>query len=389
MPANLTAEAKAKWGKAISAKNPEEKIQALQEFLSSFPKHKGNERLRAQVKRKIANLRLQLEEKEARKSGSSRQLFIEKQGVGQIVILGLTNTGKSSLLSAVTAAKPSIAPYEYTTQEPVQGMLRFEDVQFQLIEVPAIRAGSSSEWNLKNVRYGLNADALMLFVDLSRDSCVQLSLLLDVLDKARISTEKPKSSVEILREESVSGIQMALSGRLVDCAAQDAAKLLQEYGIRNALVRVYGNVGIDDLEDAILESATSFKPSILVANKVDVEGAKEELERLKTCNGGRIRILATSCKTGEGLDGLGAFLFEMLEIVRVYTKEPSQRDPSKDAIVLRKGATIAELAKQIHSDLFHSFKYARIWGPSARFNGEKVGINHILMDRDAVEIHAK
>jgi len=389
MPANLTAEAKAKWAKAISARNPQEKIQALQEFLSSFPKHKGNERLRAQVKRKIANLRVKLEESRAHKGRSSRQFFIEKQGIAQIVIFGLTNVGKSSLLSAVTAAKPLVAPYEYTTQEPVQGMLQFEDVQFQLIEVPAIRPESSSRWNFENVGFELDADALMLVVDLSRDPCAQLSILLDVLDKARISTERPKSSVEILKEKSASGIQIAVSGKLTDCTAQDAAKLLQQYGIRNALVRVYGNVGIDDLEDAILESTASFKPSILIANKVDAEDAKNELERLKTCNRGRMRILATSCKTGEGLAELGASLFEMLDIVRIYTKEPSQREPSKDAIVLKKGATVAELAKQIHSDLFRNFKYAKIWGPSARFNCEKVGINHILMDQDAVEIHAR
>ena len=389
MPTNLTAEAKAKWGKAISARNPHEKIQALQEFLSSFPKHKGNEKLRAQVKRKIANLRLQLEQMRAHKGGSSRQFLIEKQGVGQIAILGLTNVGKSSLLSAVTAAKPLITPYEYTTQEPVQGMLQFEDIQFQLIEIPAIRPESSSRLNFENVGLELGADAVMLVVDLSRDSCAQLSILLDYLDKARISLERPKSSLEILKGKSASGIQIALSGKLTDCTAQDAAELLQQYGIRNALVRVYGNVGIDDLEDAILESTASFKPSILIANKNDAEGARTELERLKTCNGGRMRILATSCKTGEGLAGLGASLFEMLEIVRIYTKEPSQREPSRDAIVLRRGATVAELARQIHSDLFRNFKYARIWGPSARFNGEKVGINHILMDRDVVEIHAR
>jgi len=389
MPANLTAEAKAKWSKAISARNPQEKIQALQEFLSSFPKHKGNERLRGQVKRKIANLRAELEERRAHKGRSSRQLLIEKQGVAQIVILGLTNVGKSSLLSAVTAAKPLVASYEYTTQEPVQGMLQFEDIQFQLIEAPAIRPELSSRSNFENVDFELNANAMMLVVDLSRDSCAQLSILLDVLDKAGISTERPKSSVEILKGKSASGIQIAVFGKLTDCTAQDAAKLLEQYRIRNALVRVYGNVGIDDLEDAILESAATFKPSILIANKVDVEGAKNELERLKTCNRGRMRILATSCKTGEGLAGLGASLFEMLEIVRIYTKEPSQREPSKDAIVLRKRATVGELAKQIHSDLFRNFKYAKIWGPSARFNGEKVGINHILMDQDAVEIHAK
>jgi len=388
MPANLTAEAKAKWGKAISARNPQEKIQALQEFLSSFPKHKGNERLRAQVKRKIANLRVQLKERRAHKGTSSRQLLIEKQGVAQIVILGLTNVGKSSLLSAVTAAKPLIALYEYTTQEPIQGMLQFEDVQFQLIEVPAIRPELSSRCNFENVGFELNADALMLVVDLSRGSCAQLRILIDVLDKARIFLERPKSSVKILRGKSASGIQIALSGKLTDCTAQDAAKLLQQYGIRNALVRVYGDVGINDLEDAILESTASFKPLILIANKVDVEGARNELERLKTCNRGRMRILATSCKTGEGLARLGASLFEMLDIVRIYTKEPSQREPSRDAIVLRKGATVGELAKQIHSDLFRNFKYAKIWGPSARFNGEKVGINHILMDQDAVEIHA-
>ncbi|MEM3727340.1 MAG: GTPase, partial [Candidatus Bathyarchaeia archaeon] len=190
MPANLTAEAKSKWNKVVLAKTPEEKLEALQEFLSSIPKHKGNEKLRAQIKRKIALLKVELEERKQSKK-SKPFYFIDKEGVAaQIVILGLTNVGKSSLLSSLTNVTPEIDSRPYTTVKPIPGVMHIKDVRFQLIEVPALIPNSSNSMQLNLAR---KADGLILIIDALNNPYNQLKFILEELEKAKLSIEKPKS----------------------------------------------------------------------------------------------------------------------------------------------------------------------------------------------------
>jgi len=390
MPANLTAEAKAKWNEATAAKRPEQKIKALREFLSLAPKHKGTERLRAQVKRKLAELRQEVELSKRKRGGSGPRMFIPKEGAGQIVVLGLTNVGRSSLLTAVTNAKPEVTPHEYTTTTPIPGMLGFEDIQFQLVEAPALRKGSSEGSGEGLLVLGLarNADGLILMADLSNDPCDQFTLIVDELEKAGVTVWKPSGSVEVLRGKSSLGVQVIILGELVGCDVEDVRKMLEGYGARNTLIRVYGKVSIEDVEDAFLEASMLHRPSVVVANKLDVESSKEELDELMKIIDGRLPVLPASCKLKEGLTELGSTLFRTLGIIRVYTKEPSQASASSQPIVMGKGSKVGDVARQIHRELYRNFKYARIWG-SSKFPGEKVGVNHVLQDRDVVEIHTK
>jgi ribosome-interacting GTPase 1 len=145
MPANLPAEAKQKYREASLARNPEEKIKKLQEFMSLFPKHKGTENLRAQVKRKISLLKQEIEDKKQKRTGvsSGPRDFVEKEGDAQIVLLGPTNVGRSSLLSTLTNAKVAVLDYPYTTTESTPGMFNYQDLQLQMVETPAIMEGSS------------------------------------------------------------------------------------------------------------------------------------------------------------------------------------------------------------------------------------------------------
>jgi ribosome-interacting GTPase 1 len=150
MVTNLPAEAKAKWAEVTAARSIEEKIRLMREFLSLVPKHKGTDKLVANVKRRIAELERELERSKTRKRGGGFGFAIPKEGAGQIVILGPPNVGKSSLLAAVTNAKPEISPLPFTTQKPIPGMMQFEDVQFQLVEVPAIVEGAAEGRTFKS-----------------------------------------------------------------------------------------------------------------------------------------------------------------------------------------------------------------------------------------------
>ena len=391
MPANLPAEAKHKWREASQARRPHEKIERLQEFLSLVPKHKGTENLRAQVKRKIAVLRREIAEKKRKKAGvGGPKFFVEKEGDAQIIILGPTNVGRSSLLSLLTNAKVEVSNYSYTTKEPTPGMFQYQDLQFQIVETPALMEGSADggAWGLQTLTSARNADGLILMIDLSRDPVGQFSLISRELGKARILTRKPKARVEIERKYMGAGLKIVLLGRLVGCTSKDVKQLLKSYGIHDATVKIQGEATIDDVEDAIFEG-TVYRPAVIIANKADIPNAAERIEQLKGLVEEGMKILPVSCEARSGLEKLGCEIFEMLDIIRVYTKEPNERFPSKKPFTIRKGSTILDLAKQIHSDFYKQFSYAKVWSKRLRFSPQKVGGTFTLEDGDTVEIHMK
>lgn len=389
MPANLTAEAKAKWNKAQQAKTAKEKIPALQEFLSAIPKHKGNERLRAQIKRKIALLKTETQTKHRPSSGRVSERTVEKAGAAQIAVLGLTKAGRSSLLTAVTAARPVVASYPYATKESIPGMLQFEDIQFQLVELPALVPGDEGRFVFQEGSADLvrTCDGLILMVDLSADPAEQLEVILAELARSQVSTQKSEPNVSVQRTRS-SGIQLFTAGRLVGCTREEVSSLLKTYAIPNAIVRTTGDVTLDNIEDVILETNLIYKPTIVMANKADLADVSRHSRRLVDHVGSKMQVLVVSCHTGLGLSELGKRLFEALDLVRVYTKEPNASRPSPEPFIIKRGTTVGELSRQIHSVLFRQFKYARVWGKSASYDGERVGIGHILSDGDVVQIHA-
>lgn len=391
MPTNLPVVAKKKWSEATLARTPQEKIVKLQEFLSLVPKHKGTEKLCAQVKTKIATLRKEIDEKKRRRAGrGGPKFFLGKEGAAQIVILGSTKAGRSSLLTLITNAKTEVSDYPFTTREPVPGMYHFEDLQFQIVEAPAIVEGAAGGISLGLQTLGLarNADGLMLMVDLSNDAPKQLTMMLGELEKARILTQKPRARVDIERKHVDAGLRIIVVGKLVNCNLRDVEGLLKGYRLFDATVKIYGEATLDDVEDAIFES-TVYRPAIVVANKTDVEEAAKNLQELKRFVGKELIVIPVSCKTGVGLEKLGAEIFRALNIIRVYTKEPNNPEPSNKPFVLKKGSTIGDLAKQIHSDFIERFAYARVWAKRLPFSPQKVGSSFVLMDRDTVELHAK
>lgn len=391
MPTNLPVTARKKWNEASLARTPQEKVEKLGEFLSLIPKHKGTEKLRGQVKRQISTLRKELEEKRRRKAGRrGPRFFLEKEGAAQIIILGPTKVGRSSLLTSVTRAKTEVSDYPFTTREPVPGMLQYEDLQFQLVEAPALVEGAaySSSGGLQTLGLARNADGILLMVDLSEDAVKQLTTILEELERTRILTQKPRAKVEIERKHVGAGLRIIIFGKLQDCNLRDVETLFKSYRILDATVKIYGQATLDDVEDAIFES-TIYRPAILIANKADLPLAEDALQQLKQFTGNRLPIISVSCRTGQGLEKLGAEIFKALEIIRVYTKQPNDKLPSSNPFILKRSSTVADLAKQIHSDFIERFAYARVWANRLTFSPQKVGPSFLLKDKDIVELHIK
>ncbi len=392
MPANLPAEAKNKYREASLARKPEEKIKKLQEFMTLFPKHKGTENLRAQVKRKISLLKQEIEDKKQKRTGiaTGPKVFVEKEGDAQIVILGPTNVGRSSLLSTLTNAKVAILDYPYSTTEPTPGMFNFKDLQLQMVETPALMEGSSNggAWGLQTLTSARNADGIVLMVDLSKDPVKQFDLIIRELDKSKILIKKPKARIEIEKKHMGAKLKFIVLGKLIDCSVKDLTRLLKSYGIRDATIKIRGEATLDDVEEAIFEGKV-YRPALILANKADHPLAEIRLQELKKVVGNQMKVIAVSCLTKKGIEELGSEIFDMLDIIRIYTKEPNKKNASPRPFTIKKGSTVFDLAKRIHTDFYEQFSYAKIWSKRLRFSPQKVGGTFELEDGDTVELHLK
>ncbi len=389
MVTNLPAEARVRWARYLEARTTEEKIRALEEFLSAVPKHKGTENLVAWVRRKLSELREELEDSRRRRSGGP-SFFVEKHGVAQVLLLGFTQSGKSSLFNALTNAKSAVTGLPYTTMSPVPGMMPFEDVQIQLVDAPPFVPGASSgkvSWGARLVGLARNADALLVVLDATADPLEQYRCVLGELEEAGIVLRKPRGRVQVERSKAYQGIRLVRMGRIVDGTEDDVRKLLESYRVYGALVKIYGEVSLDDVEKALFESAV-YKPSLALLNKVDaVDSATlgRHIEGLRAANP-HVQVVPVSAVTKEGLDLIPKAVFSILELIRVYTKEPNSREPSREPLVLPRGSSVEDAVRMLREEYLKYFKYARVWGPSAKYPGERVGLSHALSDGDVIEI---
>ncbi|MEM1596640.1 MAG: TGS domain-containing protein [Desulfurococcaceae archaeon] len=385
MPTNLPAEAKAKWIKVMEARTIEDKIKALEDFLSSVPKHKGTERLREWATKRLAELREELEERKKKKAGARSSFFIEKEGDVQIAVVGPPNAGKSLLVKKLTNAKTIVADYPFSTLTPVPGMMKYNDVYFQLIDTPALSQGSLFRKVIGLIR---NADGVIIVLDATSDLVNELEALINMLKREGILLNKPKGRVVIdIQRTGKTGIRVTSMGKIIDGTIDDVRKLLESYRIFNAHVKIYGEVSLDDVEQSIFET-TVYKPSVVFINKIDLKiPGSQELELVRKLLPGA-RVILGSALNNSGLNEIAPTLYEVLEIVRIYTKAPNA-PPAEKPVVLRKNATVRDVARSIHSEFIENFLYARVWGKSVKYPGERVGLDHVLQDGDIVEIHVK
>ncbi len=385
----MPAEARAKLAKYSEAKTIEEKIRALEEFISSVPKHKGTENLMLWARRRLAELREELELRKRKKVGGGLPFFVEKSGVAQVVLLGPPSVGKSSILARLTNAKPDISPYPFTTKTPIPGMLSYKDVQIQLVDAPPLNLDDvDSSLNNKVIGLARNADAIILVFSVDIEDLEDaVRRTLDLLESRGIIITRHKGVVRIRKSRGVEGIKVVGSGRLLGFTVDDLSKLLASYRIFNAIVEVEGDVTLDDVELAIITSNV-YKPAIVLVNKIDLVGdPRGFVERISNLIPRDVPIIPVSAEKNIGLNAVGEILFRKLDLIRVYTKSPN-KEPDPNPLVVKRGTTVIEVAEMIHAKLAENFRYARVWGKSVKYPGQRVGGEHVLEDGDIVEIHS-
>jgi ribosome-interacting GTPase 1 len=381
MPANLPKEARVKYQKVLEAKTKEEKLKALQEYLSAIPKHKGTENLVAQVRHQIAKLKKEIaEEKELKRritKGSSYN--IKKEGDLQYVLVGLTKSGKSSLFTTLTGAKSEIDNRPYVTTRPIVGTLNYGGVLIQLIDLPSIMEGNE-DWNDLIFSLIRTSDGIVIVLDASSDFYEQFLKIKKILQENGIIIGERRFYVKITRSPFQKS-HVIVNGEIIDGTESDVYRILNDYGMRNVLVEIFGKARIDEIETAIIENVV-FKPAIIVINKADT------IKEFKEYNFDNIPYLYCSTFSELNLNLIGEKIFSSSNMIRVYTKEPNEKEPSKKPLVVKKGATVLIVAEMIHKDLAKNFKYAKIWGKNVKIQGERVGPNYVLSDEDIIEIRA-
>ncbi len=324
MPANLPPQYYDAEKNFREAKSPEEKIAALEEMMAIMPKHKGTDHLRAELRAKIAKLA----EASGKRGGAQRtSMSIQKEGAAQVAVIGLTNVGKSQLVGAVTNASPLVGDYPFVTQGATPGMIEFENIQIQLIDTPALAPQSMQWWLPPMLR---RADALLIVVDLGGSPLAQIEKVVRQLEKIRISLVERKAG-----------------------------------------------------EEAI---PVSHKRSLVAGNKIDLPGAEEQCRALQSALGQQPPVVAISAKERRGLEELKLRLYQALNIIRVYTKEPGRKPDMNEPIILPKDATLEEAAAAIHKSFVARLKYARLWG-SGKHDGIMVKRDHIMQEGDIIELH--
>lgn len=327
MPTNLPPEYYDVEEQYRAAQSPAEKIALLEEMHSIVPKHKGTDHLRADLRRRISKLK---EAAESRKGGSrhTSPFHIDKEGAGQVAVIGPANVGKSALVAALTNATPEVANYPFTTTRPIPGMMPIDNIQVQLIDTPPLSKDYVEPLLIELIK---RADLVFLVLDLQTYPIAQFQDTIALLEERRIAPERFRDRYTGQR-------------------------------------RMF------------------FKPMLGLVNKVDDEQFDEEFEVLCELLGETdCPLLPISAITRRNIGQFKQIVFEKLNIVRIYSKPPGKEPDRSQPFVLKKGGTVETFATQVHKDFAENLKSARIWG-SGVFDGQQVGRDHQLHDGDVVEL---
>jgi len=328
MPANLPPNYYTKERELKFAQTPEEKIQIYLELLAIMPKHKGTDKLKADLRARISKLKREI----GKKSGAARVDFyhVPREGAAQVVMLGFPNTGKSQILNALTNAEPEVRNYPFTTQKPQVGMLLIKNIQIQIVDMPPISKNYAPGWFFGIAR---GSNLLLLVLSLATDDVIaEMQTLLNLLESAHI--------------------------------------------------KVYREGEDEESENFML------KKTLFLCNKEDVRKADDRLAKLLKFYNNDYRFLPISAFKGSGIDKLKEEILQSLDIIRVYTKHPKRKVDYSQPFILKKGSKVVELASNIHKDFSTKLKFVRLWR-NGKYNGMRIDRDEVLQDGDIVEFHTK
>lgn len=360
----------------------EQRIKELEDEIRNTQYNKATQHHIGLVKAKIAMLR---EKQAARAAGGKKGegYAVKKSGDATVILLGFPSVGKSTLLNALTGAKSKVGAYEFTTLTVIPGLLEYEHAKIQILDMPGVVHGAASGKGRGREVLAVmrSADLALVMIDVAHPEHLE-TLRKEAYD-ANLRFNEPLPNAKITRKPR-GGMDIAATVKLTNVAKETLKGILEEFRMMNCDVVIREDITAERFIDAI-EGNKHYLPAIVVLNKIDMVS----VERLAKIEKSYNPDLSISANQGIGIEELKELIFQRLDFIRIYTKEVGKKADLDVPMILQRGITIGQVCQKLHRDFVQKFRFARVWGKSAKFPGQKQMLTHVLEDGDIVEIHLK
>jgi len=355
-----------------------ERIEELEEQLRTTKYNKKTQHAIGLRKAQLATLRKKLAG--TKKAGGKVGYSIKKSGDATVVMVGFPSVGKSTLLNAITNQNSPVGGYDFTTLDAIPGLLEFGGAKIQIFDLPGLVGGAAAGTGrgkevLSVVR---NADLCLIVVDINR--LEDLDIIRKELYDSGVRINQKKPDVKI-KKTIKGGIRV---GKTIPLGMKDEtiAGILREFGIANANVLIRSKIDEDGLID-VIEANKKYLNAVIILNKSDTLNSEEVGKIVKDVGGD----IAISADKGLNLEELKQLIFDKLEFIRIYMKEPGKEADLEEPLIIARNSSVRDVCRKLHREMINKFKFARVWGKSAKHSGQKLMLGHVLKDNDIVQIH--
>ncbi|BDZ72140.1 OBG GTPase family GTP-binding protein [Methanobacterium petrolearium] len=360
----------------------EEKIRKIEDEITKTPYNKATSHHIGKLKAKISKLR----EESIKKSSSStkgRGFTLKKTGDSTVVLVGFPSVGKSTILNQITNAQSKIGAYEFTTLDVIPGVMEYRGAQIQIFDIPGIIAGASKGKGRGReiLSVARNADLVVMVLDVFNPH--HKELIMDELLNIGIRPNQTAPDIKVKRRK-IGGIKVASTVPLTHMDEGTIRSILNEYGVHSADVLIREDVTIDRFIDS-LDNSIVYIPLLMVVNKIDLA----EESYLKELHEKMQDALYIAADKGMMVDELKEEIFNRLKLIRIYLKPQGKKADLNEPLIVRDGSTVEDVAGRLHRDFLKNFRHAKVWGSSVKFPGQKVGLDHVLEDKDVLRIIIK
>jgi uncharacterized protein len=360
----------------------DDKIKELEERIAKSKYNKHTQFAIGLYKAQIAKLK---DKQEARggKKGATEVYQVRKTGDGTVVLLGFPSVGKSTLLNGITNANSAVAAYEFTTLKPVPGLLEFNHAKIQVLDMPGIVSGAATgRGRGKEVLACLwNAELILILLDVHHPE--HLETIQKEVWNTRVRMNEKKPDVKIIKKP-YGGIHLGVTVPLTHLDKETIIAIAREFKVNNADIIIREDITDDQLID-VLEGNRKYVPAITVLNKIDMISEDKLQKIIKSVH----PDLCISASKKEHLGELKELIYNKLDLIRIFLKEPGKEADMDIPLIISHGSTIRDVCNKLHKDFAAKFRFARVWGKSSKFPGQKLMLTHLLTDEDVLELHIK
>ncbi len=363
----------------------EEQIKEIQAEIDKTQKNKATEHHIGKLKAKIAKLKNQREKQIAhsKASGGVKGFEVKKTGDATVALVGFPSVGKSTLITQITDAKSETGQYQFTTLTCIPGLMTHKGARIQILDLPGLIKGASDGKGRGKEILGVirNSDMVLYIVDPFQKA--HFKVLHRELELAGMRLNDTKPPVFIQRTDR-GGIDVRTTIEQTHLTEEEIADIVRSFGIISAVVTIRIDATADMIVDTLAGSRV-YSKAVIAINKIDI-ATEDEITNIEKVLPQEWPIMRISAFKGTGLEELKDFIYDNLGFMRIYMKPQGQEADMVEPMIVKDTSTVENVCNSLHRDFVRKFRYARIKGPSAKFDWQRVGLDHQLKDGDIITI---